>query len=70
MNTVQVYLLDLSMKNPTVENSSVSYVNSNSLVINCKSENIYFACIKPKEKLITQCYKFLFFKNYDIIIFN
>ena len=54
-NKMEVYLLDLSMKNPTVENSSVSlkFVNTNSIEINCKSEKNYFVCIKPKDKLIT-----------------
>lgn len=53
-NTMLVYLLDLSMKNPIVDNSSVSlkFLNEKALEISCKAENKYFVCNKPKEKLL------------------
>lgn len=51
---MNVYLLDLSMKNAITENSSVSLVfeNDKKLGINCKAEENHFVCIKPSEKTL------------------
>lgn len=43
---VLVYLLDLSLKNPTSKNSSVilKLINKETKEVNCKIENKYFVC--------------------------
>jgi hypothetical protein len=45
-NKLRVYLLDLSMKNPTTKDSSVSLklVSTDSKEINCSPEKNYFIC--------------------------
>ena len=49
----RVYLLDIGMKNPTVENSNVTlkFTSTNSQEIICKPEHNYFVCKKPIGKL-------------------
>ncbi len=49
----QIYLLDISMKNPTTLNSSVSIrINKdNSMKIICQATKTYFLCPKPKKDL-------------------
>lgn len=51
---MQVYLLDLNLKNPVIENSSVTvkYINKEEIKIDCKTENNYFICAKPKETIL------------------
>lgn len=51
---IRIYLLDLSMKNPTIENSSVSLklVGQKTLTMECKPENSYFTCLNPMGKLL------------------
>lgn len=53
-NIMQVYLLDLNLTNPTVENSSVTleYINKKIIKIDCKAEKTYFLCGKPKETIL------------------
>jgi hypothetical protein len=48
-DTVQVYLLDIGMKNPTITNSSVSlkFVNDKEVEATCKTRDKYFVCNKP-----------------------
>ncbi|MDD4976041.1 MAG: hypothetical protein PHY93_16925 [Bacteriovorax sp.] len=48
-NLLLVYLLDISMKNPTVANSRVSlkFVNDKEVEVSCKAKNKYFVCNKP-----------------------
>ena len=53
---IRVYLLDLSMKNPLVENSSVTlkFLDNKIPEIQCKPQNKYFLCNKPKNLLNNQ----------------
>ncbi len=50
---MRVYLLDISMKNPTTENSTVSlrFINNEKNAINCIPKNKFFICDKPHKDL-------------------
>lgn len=51
--SMRVFLLDISMKNPVIENSNVSlsFIGNESKKVNCKPEKKYFVCLKPKKDL-------------------
>ncbi len=52
-NTMQVYLLDISMKNPTVKDSTVSlkYIGEETKEVACKAKKKHFVCEKPNKNL-------------------
>lgn len=52
-NTMQVYLLDLDMKNPIVKDSSVSlnFISNLTKKVNCRPKNKFFVCDKPSKDL-------------------
>lgn len=51
---MNVYLIDMSFKNPTVTDSSVTitYKGNKTTQVNCTKEKDYFVCEKPSKGLI------------------
>jgi hypothetical protein len=52
-NHIKVYLLDISFKNPLVENSHVSLTFNGKypIKVNCTKDKEYFICLKPNSDL-------------------
>ncbi|MBP9680264.1 MAG: hypothetical protein KBD76_02575 [Bacteriovorax sp.] len=52
---IRIYLLDIAIKNPTVENSNVSvrFINHDITKVQCASYKNYFVCEKPNKDLNT-----------------